>query len=102
MADRNDLAGDAGFLRGGGAIGALIARHDWASTSLGPLRDWPDGLKAATAMILRSSLPMCILAGADGIEIYNEAYAKLIGKRHPQALGARSGDTWPNNADLTA
>ncbi|HKR88379.1 MAG TPA: HWE histidine kinase domain-containing protein [Phenylobacterium sp.] len=101
MADPNDLAGDARFLRGGGATGALIAKLDWAPTALGPLRDWPDALKAATAMILHASLPMSILAGVDGIEIYNDAYAELIGRRHPKALGARARDTW-NNSDIIA
>ena len=102
MADPNDYAGEAAFLRGGGATGALIAQLDWASTPLGALRDWPDALKSATAMILHASLPMCILAGEEGIEIYNDAYAALIGKRHPRALGARSRDTWPHNQDITA
>ena len=102
MANADDFAGDAAFLRGGGEAGALIARRDWASTPLGPLRAWPEALKAATAMILHASLPMSILVGEQGIAIYNNAFAKMIGSRHPQALGARSYDTWPNNAALTA
>ena len=48
------------FLDGGGECGALIAARDWSST-LGPLEDWPRSLKAATALVLRSPVPMVML-----------------------------------------
>ena len=28
-------------------MGALIRQHDWASTPLGPIGLWPDGLRTA-------------------------------------------------------
>ena len=91
---------EAAFLRGGGAMATLIAQHDWASTALGPLRDWPAALKTATAMVLHSPLPMVMLVGEDGISIYNDAYAALIGNKHPTVLGAKASDSWPRMTEL--
>jgi PAS domain S-box-containing protein len=89
------------FLLGGGATGALIATYDWASTSLGPLSDWPQSLKSATAILLRSSVPMALLWGEDGVTIYNDAYSVLLGNRHPATLGSKARETSPV-AELSA
>ena len=45
------------FLNGGGDLGCLIARHDW-TTTLGPIESWPQSLKTAVGMMLRSPLPI--------------------------------------------
>jgi two-component sensor histidine kinase len=89
------------FLRGGGAMGGMIADHDWSSTSLGPLSAWPTSLKTTTSLVLNSSLPMALLVGKDGVAIYNDLHAQLIGKRHPTALGARASEVWPETASLS-
>ncbi|CAN7407071.1 PAS domain S-box protein [Phenylobacterium sp. LjRoot225] len=52
-------------------------------------------------MILNSSLPMAILVGKDGVTIYNDAYAQLIGKRHPKTLGGKASECWPETAALS-
>ncbi len=83
------------FVSGGGAAGALIAQIDWADTSLGPLDAWPQTLTVAAAMLLRSPAPMVLMWGEDGILIYNDAYARLLGRRHPAALGATAASVWP-------
>lgn len=101
MASLETFAGERAFLRGGGAMAQLIAGHDWASTSLGPLDTWPAALKAATSMILGSSLPMALLLGDDAIALYNDAYAALIGLRHPGTLGSKSRESWPESTKLT-
>jgi len=100
MPHQDDHVAEAAFLRGGGAMAALIAQHDWASTSLGPLRDWPVALKTATAMLLHSPLAMVMLVGEDGVSIYNDAYAALIGNKHPAVLGATARDSWPRMTEL--
>jgi PAS domain S-box-containing protein len=81
-------------------MAALIAQHDWASTALGPLRDWPAALKTATAMLLHSPLAMVMLVGEDGISIYNDAYAALIGNKHPAVLGSTARESWPRMTAL--
>ncbi|CAN7442917.1 PAS domain-containing protein [Phenylobacterium sp. LjRoot219] len=81
-------------------MAALIAQYDWASTALGPLRDWPSPLKIATAIMLHSQLPMVMLVGRDGISLYNDGYANLIGNKHPATLGAPALGSWPRMTEL--
>ncbi|CAN7634723.1 PAS domain-containing protein [Phenylobacterium sp. LjRoot219] len=93
--------GEAWFLRLGGATAERIATHDWASTPLGPPAAWPSCLKTATAIALRSPLPMVLLWGEAGVNIYNDAYAQLVGARHPQLLGANVREAWPEAAEFS-
>ena len=59
------------FLAGGGEIAPLIAAFDWGATALGPLRAWPDHVRHATALMLRSRTPIVMLWGEPGVMIYN-------------------------------
>ncbi|HKR89899.1 MAG TPA: HWE histidine kinase domain-containing protein [Phenylobacterium sp.] len=79
----------------------LIAAHDWASTPLGPLESWSAALRTATSTMLSSSLAMAMLLGDEAVTLYNDAYAKLIGLRHPGALGSNCRKSWPEFAGLT-
>ncbi len=83
------------FLGDGGALATLIGETDWASTALGPIERWPPYLKTATSIILRAPVPMALLWGVDGVMIYNDAYAAVVGARHPASLGAKVHDAWP-------
>ena len=91
---------DFAFLAGGGEIGTLIAAFDWATTPLGPIGDWPQSLKTATSIILRSHVPIVMLWGADGVMIYNNAYSVFAGARHPRLLGSKVREGWPEVADF--
>ena len=62
---------------GGGALGGLIRNHNWPATSLGPIASWPQSLKTATDLLLRSPVPIMLLWGEDGVVIYNDAYSVL-------------------------
>jgi PAS domain S-box-containing protein len=90
------------FGAGGGLLGKIIDRHDWSATALGPIGGWPALLHSTVALILRSRVPMVTLWGADGIMIYNDAYAALAGSRHPALLGARLCEGWPEIAEFNA
>ncbi|KAL2018565.1 hypothetical protein VTK56DRAFT_607 [Thermocarpiscus australiensis] len=68
---------------------------DWASTPLGPLESWPPELRIMSNMIMGSPHPAAMYWGQDYIAIYNEAYVPLAGKKHPQLMGARCQDAWP-------
>ncbi|WP_210528759.1 PAS domain-containing protein [Rubellimicrobium arenae] len=70
-----------------GGCADLIAGHDWPGTPLGPIEAWPPSLTAMVGMALRSATPMAVLWGDQGIAIYNDGFASLIGRRHPGAMG---------------
>src|SRR3546814_4593367 len=80
-------------------IAARVAAFDWSKTGLGPRSDWPQSLKTAVDIILRSPVPMVLLWGRSGIMIYNAGYAAIAGTRHPQLLGQKAAEAWPEAAD---
>ena len=88
------------FPSGGGELGALIRQFDWAKTSLGPLVAWPQSLRTVTDTLLRSPVPIVLLWGEDGVMIYNDAYSGFAGSRHPQLLGSKVREGWPEVADF--
>lgn len=88
------------FLTGGGEAATLIATFDWSTTSLGPIENWPEGLKSSLSLILRSPVPIVTLWGRDGIMIYNDGYSEFAGGRHPQLFGSKVREGWPEVADF--
>ena len=88
------------FLSGGGDCAALIAAQDWVATPLGPIEHWPQSLRTATALLLRSPVPMVMLWGPEGVMLYNDAYSLFAGGRHPQLLGSNVREGWPEVADF--
>ena len=75
-------------------MGERIRRYDWQVTPLGPPADWPAALRLLVDTILDAPGPMCILWGEDNIQLYNDAHARLIGRRHPAELGSPACGTW--------
>ncbi len=90
----------AAFLKGGGEMARLIAAFDWSATPLGPLDAWPQSLKTMTGFLIGSPVPIVMLWGVDGVMIYNDAYSVFAGGRHPQLLGSRVREGWPEVADF--
>ncbi|HEX2544330.1 MAG TPA: ATP-binding protein [Ramlibacter sp.] len=74
--------------------GRLLLSTDWAATPLGPMEHWPQALRIATSICLSSRFPMFVWWGDEAINIYNDAYAPILGKRHPEAFGAPAQRTW--------
>ena len=73
----------------------LAESVDWSATPLGPRDSWPAGLDAMARTILGAAVPMALACGPQLILLYNDAYAEIIGARHPEAFGgsAPSGPT---------
>ncbi len=86
------------FPVGGGELGELIRAFDWSRTGLGPIAEWPQSLKTVTSMLLQSPVPIVLLWGEDGVMIYNDAYSGFAGGRHPQLLGSKVREGWPEVA----
>nr|WP_147019989.1 ATP-binding protein [Methylorubrum extorquens] len=73
---------------GKGEIRRLARDLDWAETPLGPVTGWPQSLRSTVRTLLSSQYPMILTWGPAFTQIYNDAYAKLIGAGHPAALGS--------------
>ncbi|MEH0973250.1 SpoIIE family protein phosphatase [Micromonospora sp. CPCC 205546] len=69
------------------ATAAAVLRHDWDDTPLGPWRAWDPAVRAAAELLLASPVPMALTLGDEHLLVYNDAYAELIGDRHPEAVG---------------
>lgn len=79
----------------------LILSHDWASTSLGPISNWPSSLLITLGNILHSSFPTFLFWGEDLICFYNDAYRPSLGAngKHP-AIGKTAKEVWPEVWDF--
>ncbi len=80
----------------------LFNDHDWTQNPLGPVPEWPDGLKGAVRLVIVASTPMVMMVGEDGILIYNDAYARFAGQRHPAIFGMPAREAWPEIAEFNS
>ena len=62
----------SGFLSGGGEMGERIRAHESAATPLGEPGTWPQPLRSALSLCLKSSFPTAIYWGYDVYLLYNE------------------------------
>ena len=92
--DLRDPTDPLAFLRHEGQVGALLATQDWSSSPLGPPDAWPQSLRSVVGILLHSRFPMFLAWGSDLTFIYNDAYAEILGAKHPAALGGRFEDIW--------
>jgi signal transduction histidine kinase len=84
-----------GWPAGEGEMALLVRTHDWAKTPLGPIDAWPQSLRTIVDLMLSSEATMSLVWGGRAIQLYNDAYARLIGPRHPNALGRSPFETFP-------
>ncbi|KAB5547100.1 hypothetical protein GE09DRAFT_1204824 [Coniochaeta sp. 2T2.1] len=76
----------------------VINSVDWAATPLGPMEDWTPRLHQIVNQILADSRAIAIYWGEQYCTIYNEAFSKLCGSKHPAVLGHPVEETWPEGA----
>src|SRR6476469_2192593 len=72
----------------------LLTDTDWSATPLGPPQQWPQALRIAVRICLSSRFPMFVWWGPSLINIYNDAYIPVLGKKHPQAFGGSAPEVW--------
>ena len=82
----------------GGEAGRLMAGLDWSRTSVGPVETWPVSLRMAVRTVLVSRFPMIVCWGPDLLQFYNDAYAPVLGAKHP-AIGKDIRLTQPETWD---
>ncbi|WP_091069410.1 ATP-binding protein [Klenkia brasiliensis] len=98
----NDVpAPSSELFEGGGEAGRLMANTDWAATEVGAVEQWPASLRFAVRTVLVSRFPMVLTWGAGFLQFYNDAYAPLIGAKHP-AIGEDIRDTLAEGWDALA
>jgi PAS domain S-box-containing protein len=71
-----------------------IQANDWSGSPLGAPSDWPQSLRSVVGLMLASRFPMFVAWGPDLGFVYNDAYAAILGAKHPEALGRRFEDVW--------
>ncbi|MFL6844924.1 MAG: PAS domain-containing protein [Allosphingosinicella sp.] len=89
-----DSAASLSFLADGGEMGERMRRFDWSASPLGPPAGWPQALKTAVGILLSSKFPMFLAWGPELRFLYNDAYADILGAKHPDALGHAFEDIW--------
>ena len=83
------------LLDGEGELRALLRAHDWSTTPLGTPENWPPELVTVVGLMLSARYPAVVVWGPEHTFLYNEAYAHILGARHPAALGRSFADVWP-------
>src|ERR1700676_3643764 len=73
-----------------------ILAIDWSVTELGHPATWPQSLRSIVGLIFASGKPMFVVWGPSRALLYNDAYAPLLGSKHPSALGQPYFSVWPN------
>lgn len=87
-----DLAAAAAL---GGEMGRLFAEFDWANHPLGSPDEWSAEARVAVAVTLTSRFPIVLWLGpAELFLMYNDAYARILGNKHPAALGRPAEQVW--------
>jgi len=79
---------------GEGEVSAILRQCDWSSFPYGPPPAWPGIMQTTIAMVLRSRTPISFWWGPELRYFYNDAYAVLIGEKHPSALTRPFWDSW--------
>ncbi len=76
-------------------LAALVAGKNWAETPLGAVENWSPTLRTITNFLLANRFPLLLWWGREYIQIYNDAYAPILGVKHPQqALGQPVSKCW--------
>ena len=82
------------LIDGPGETRGLFRSTDWSATPLGPVDGWSPVLRTMVEVCLGSGFPIVIHWGPDCVAVYNDAFAAMIGGKHPAAFGR------PARADL--
>ncbi|MDB4888988.1 MAG: domain S-box-containing protein [Gemmatimonadetes bacterium] len=97
--DRPALAGvharpEHDLFAGPGEVRAHARALDWSSTTIGPVAAWAPALRSSVRLMLDSPVAMSLWCGPSYTLVYNDAYARILGKKHPHALGRPGAAVW--------
>ena len=83
-----------GLIHSKNRMAELIRVHDWSSTPLGPIEDWPEALLLSTNLMLACAFPSLIFWGKELVQLYNDAFIPVLAERHPSGLGLTAQECW--------
>jgi len=83
-----------------GEIAALAREMPWDKTTLGPVLEWPAELRTLLRTTMAVPHPAALWWGSDHVLLYNEAYRRFLGSKHPRAFGGRGRIVWAEIWDL--
>jgi PAS domain S-box-containing protein len=82
------------FLAGGGGARALMRSLDWSKSDMAAPSGWSQSLRSVVGLMLGSKFPMFVAWGPELRFLYNDAYASILGSKHPSAMGAPFKNIW--------
>src|SRR6201996_895169 len=77
----------ASLIHGKSQMAERVRAHDWSSTALGRIEDWPDSLLCSVNLMLACAFPSLVFWGTELVQLYNDAFVPLLAERHPSGLG---------------
>src|SRR6185295_10869453 len=80
--------------------GRLIRSIDWSKTPLGAPEHWSPSLRMMVPFVLANRFPLLLWWGPEYVGIYNDAYAPILGAKHPRAMGQPTREVWTEIWDL--
>jgi serine phosphatase RsbU (regulator of sigma subunit) len=72
----------------------MVLEYDWSATAIGDESEWSPTLRTTVSTMLNSRFGMVLFCGPEMVQVYNDAYAPMLGDRHPWALGAPAPEVW--------
>ena len=81
-------------------LGRLVEQTDWDASPLGHPDNWPEGLRTLFATCLECRFAFCMWWGPELGFLYNDAYAPMLGAKHPAALGRLGAEVWTEIWDV--
>lgn len=83
-----------------GVVPSLMRQRDWSASPIGSPEHWSHTLKTVVDLMLASRQPMFIAWGPEEIWLYNDAFIPILGRKHPEALGASAMEVWSEARDV--
>lgn len=72
----------------------LVHSLAWERTPMGPMDTWDPMVRATVEVVVASPVPMALVHGDEFTLIYNDAYADVLGPKHPAALGRPAAEVF--------
>jgi PAS domain S-box-containing protein len=86
--------GAAALFAGPGEVRSLARELDWSKSPLGSPAGWSPALRTMVRSMFDSPFPICLWSGPNYALVYNDAYRRILGTKHPAALGQSGATVW--------